>query len=129
MVSLPAALLLAVALAIPAVTAGNTRVDSLTLASFFGVGLPLASMVALVLHPGVSERALRAAVWIVAGSAGALTLATLGKQTLANSLDRLGILFFGPTTSTGPVLAALAVLVLMLLPSSGPAGLRAWCSS
>ncbi len=117
MVSLPAALLLVVAVAIPAITAVNARVDSLTLESFFGVGLPLAAMVALALHPGVSEKALRAAVWIVAGSAGALTLATLAREVLNNSLDRLGILFFGPTTSTGPVLAALAVLVLMLLPT------------
>jgi hypothetical protein len=118
MVSLPAGLMLAVAVAIPAVTAATARVDSLTLASFFGVGLPLASMVALGLHPAVSAKALRAGVWIVAGSAGALTLATLGKQTLSGSLDRLGIIFFGPTTSTGPVLAGLAVLVLMLLPRS-----------
>ena len=120
MVSLPAALMLAVALAIPVVTAATSEVDSLTLASLFGVGLPLAAMVAVCLHPAVTERALRAAVWIVAGSAGAVTLGTLAKQVLAGSLDRLGILFFGPTTSTGPVLAALAVLVLMLLPPRRP---------
>jgi hypothetical protein len=92
-------------------------VDTLTLESFFGVGLPLASMVALVMHPGVSSTALRTAIWIVAGSAGALILGTLAKQLAANSLDRLGIIFFGPTTSTGPVLAALAVLVVMLMPA------------
>jgi len=125
MVSLPAGLLLVVAAAIPTVTAATTRVDSLTLASFFGVGLPLASMVALVLHPGVNPRALRAAVWIVAASAGAVTLGTVGKQIVEGSLDRLGIFFFGPTTSTGPVLASLAVLVVLLFPTGRPTRIAA----
>ena len=127
MLSLPAVLLVAMALAIPAVTAATTGVDRLTLESLFGVALPLAAMVALALHPDVGERALRLGIWIIATCAGAVTLATVGKQLANGSLDRLGIVFFGPTTSTGPVLAALAVLTLMLLPSHRARRLAALC--
>jgi hypothetical protein len=127
MLSLPAVLLVAMALAIPVVTAATTGVDRLTLESLFGIALPLAAMVALALHPDVGELALRLGIWIIAICAGALTLATVGKQLADGSLDRLGILFFGPTTSTGPVLAALVILVLMLLPAHRVGRLAALC--
>jgi len=114
----PVGSLLLIAVLIPVVTAATSKVDNLTLASTFGVVLPLAMMASLSLHPTVRASTLCIAAWLVASGAAALTIATLAKNAATQHLgDRLGLAFFGPTTSTGPVLAALAVMVLAILPT------------
>ena len=115
----PAILMMGVAVAIPIVSAATAEIDSLTVESLLGVGLPLACMTAVVLHPAVSRHALWISIWLLAATTGLLIAATVAKGALSGSIPRLGIAFFGPTTSTGPVLAALALMVLLGLPPKG----------